>query len=189
MRKLLSTLFVAGIATAAFANNDVKSVKIRQTETAKVAVAFHAVPQGTVVVKISDDQDRLILRDRITKTESFAKKYDLNALPEGTYEVEVTDESGVLSTASFDTHAVEVAPAVFSRVSDLGDNKYRLLVSNLDAKEVEVSIYDGNNLIHTEKIDNPQGLHKIYTITKPSAEGISFKVKTASGFESYVTSL
>lgn len=189
MRKLFSTLFVAGIATVAFANNEGKSVEIRQTETAKVAVAFHAVPQGTVIVKITDGQDRLILRDRITKTEAFAKKYDLNALPEGTYEVEVTDQSGVLRTASFDTHAAVVAPAVFSRVSDLGDNKYRLLVSNLDAKEVEVSIYDGGKLIHTEKIDNPQGLHKIYTITKPSAEGISFKVKTASGFESYVTSL
>ncbi len=189
MKKLFSTLFVAGIATVAFANTEGKSVDIRQTEPAKVAVAFHAVPQGTVIVKITDDQDRLILRDRITKTEAFAKKYDLNALPEGTYEVEVTDQSGVLRTASFDTHAAVVAPAVFSRVSDMGDNKYRLLVSNLESKEVEVSIYDGDKLIHTEKIDNPQGLHKIYTIDRPSAEGISFKVKTASGFESYVTSL
>ncbi len=189
MRKLFSTLFVAGIAAGAFANNEGKSVEIRQTETAKVAVAFNAVPQGTVIVKITDDQDRLILRDRITKTEAFSKKYDLNALPEGMYEVEVMDQSGILRTASFDTHAAEIAPAVFSRVSDMGDNKYRLLVSSLEAKEVEVSIYDGGKLIHTEKIENPQGLHKIFTIEKPSSEGISFKVKTASGFESYVTSL
>lgn len=106
MRKLFSTLFVAGIAAGAFANTEGKSVEIRQTETAKVAVAFNAVPQGTVIVKITDDQDRLILRDRITKTEAFAKKYDLNALPEGMYEVEVTDQSGVLRTASFDRKSV-----------------------------------------------------------------------------------
>ncbi len=189
MKKLFSTLFVAGIAAGAFAQNEGKSVEIRQTETAKVAVAFNAVPQGIVIVKITDDQDRLILRDRITKTEAFAKKYDLNALPEGNYEVEVMDQTGVLRTASFDTHAVVAAPAVYSRVSDLGDNKYRLLVSSLEAKEVEVAIYDGGKLIHTEKIDNPQGLHKIYTISRPGSEGISFKVKTASGIESYVTSL
>lgn len=188
MRKLFSTLFVAGIAAGAFAQSG-KSVEIRQTETAKVAVAFNAVPQGIVIVKITDDQDRLIMRDRITKTEAFAKKYDLNALPQGMYDIEVTDQTGVLRTASFDTHAALAAPAVFSRVSDLGDNKYRLLVSSLEAKEVEVSIYDGGKLIHTEKIDNPQGLHKIYSISKPSAEGISFKVKTASGFETFVTSL
>lgn len=189
MRKLFSTLFVAGIAAGAFAQPDGKSVEIRQTETAKVAVAFNAVPQGIVIVKITDDQDRLIMRDRISKTEAFAKKYDLNALPQGKYEIEVTDQTGVLRSASFDTHFALAAPAVFSRVSDLGDNKYRLLVSSLEAKEVEVSIYDGGKLIHTEMIDNPQGLHKIYTISKPSAEGISFKVKTASGFETYVTSL
>lgn len=189
MRKLFSTLFVAGIAAGAFAQTEVKSVEIRQTETAKVAVAFNAVPQGIVVVKITDDQDRLIMRDRITKTEAFAKKYDLNALPEGNYEVEVMDQTGVLKTASFDTHAAVTAPAVYSRVSDMGDNKYRLLVSSLEAKEVEVSIYDGGKLIHTEKIDNPQGLHKIFTIARPGSEGISFKVRTASGFESYVTSL
>ena len=36
-------------------------------------------------------------------------------------------------------------------------------------------------------IDNPQGLHKIYTIDNPGTpEGISCKVTTASGFEAYV---
>lgn len=189
MKKLLSTLLIAGIASVAFANVDVKSVDIRQTETAKVAVAFHVVPQGTVFVRISDQQDRLILRDRINITDAFSKKYDLQELPEGFYVVEVSDESGVLNTETIDTRPVAIAPVVFSRVSDLGDNRYRLLVSNLDAKDIEVSIFDGNKLIHTEKVDNPQGLHKIYLITKPSLGGISFKVKTASGFEGFVTSL
>ena len=110
MKKLFYTLFVAGIAAGAFAQNEGKSVQIRQTETAKVAVAFNAVPQGIVIVKITDNQDRLIMRDRITKTEAFAKKYDLNALPEGNYEVEVMDQSGVLRSASFDTHAALAAP-------------------------------------------------------------------------------
>jgi hypothetical protein len=189
MKKLFSTLLIAGIATAAFANADVKSVDIKQTETAKVSVAFHTVPQGTVIVRISDQQDRLILRDRITKTESFSKKYDLQALPEGIYVVEVMDQSGVLSKETVDTRAVEVAPTVFSRVSDLGGNRYRLVISNLEAKDIEVSIFDGNKLIHTEKVEDPQGLHKIYTISRPSAEGISFKVKTSTGFESFVSSL
>lgn len=188
MKKLFTLLFVAGIAAGAFAKSEGTAVQIRQTETTKVAVSFNEAPQGTVIVKITDSEDRLILRDRINKDEAFAKKYDLKALPHGNYSVEVTDESGVLRTASFNNFVVET-PAVFSRVSPMGDNKYRLLVSNLDAKDIEVLIYDGDKLIHTEKIDNPQGLHKIYSFDKVSGAGINFKVKTASGFESYVSSL
>lgn len=189
MKKSLSTLLIACIASVAFANVDVKSVAIRQTETSKVAVAFYTVPQGTVIVRISDQQDRLILRDRINQKDAFSKKYDLQELPEGLYVVEVADESGILNTETVDTRPVAIAPAVFSMVSDLGNNRYRLVVSSLDAKEIEVLIFDGNKLIHTEKVENPQGLHKIYLITKPSLAGISFKVKTASGFEGFVTSL
>ncbi|SFU03620.1 hypothetical protein SAMN04489724_3501 [Algoriphagus locisalis] len=188
MKKLFTLLFVAGIAAGAFAKSEGTAVVIRQTETTKVAVAFNEAPQGTVIVKITDAEDRLILRDRINKTEAFAKKYDLKALPQGAYSVVVTDESGVLTSGSFNNFVTEV-PTVFSRVAPMGDNKYRLLVSNLDAKDIEVMIYDGDKLIHTEKIDNPQGLHKIYSFDKVSGAGINFKVKTASGFESYVTSL
>ncbi len=185
MRKLFTMLFVAGIATGAFAYNDEKSVEIRQTEAAKVLVAVNDAPNGTLTVKITDEDNRLVLRDRITKSEAFAKRYDLNALPVGNYSVEVSDANGTLRTATFNTQVI-VKPLVYSRVTAMGENQYRLLVSNLEAKEVTVQIFDGSNLIHTEVIDNPQGLHKIYKINQPATpEGISFKVTTASGFEAY----
>lgn len=188
MRKLFTMLFVAGIATGAFAYNDEKSVEIRQTEAAKVMIAVNAAPQGTLTVKITDADNRLVLRDRITKTEAFAKRYDLNALPVGEYSVEVSDEKGTLRTETFNTQVI-VKPLVYSKVTAMGDNQFRLLVSNLEAKEVTVQIFDGSKLIHTEMIENPQGLHKIYTIDKPGTpEGISFKVSTSSGFEAYAAS-
>lgn len=186
MKKLFTLLFVAGIATGAFAYTDEKSVEIRQTEAAKVLVAVNDAPDGILIVRITDAENRLVLRDRITKTEAFTKKYDLNALPAGDYSIAVSDEKGMLRTATFNTQVI-VKPLVYSKVTALGDNQYRLLVSNLKAKEVTVQIFDGSNLIHTELIENPQGLHKIYTIAKPSnPEGISFKVSTSSGFEAYV---
>ncbi len=190
MKNLFTMLFVAGIATGAFAagTDADETVQIKQTETSKVAVAFSEAPKGTVIVKISDDQDRLIMRDRISQTEAFAKKYDLKDLPKGTYSIEVLDQSGVISSASVENFT-EVKPEVFSRVSKMNDNSYRLLVSNLKSNEVEVLIYDGDKMIHSEMIDNPQGLHKIYTIQKAGKDGISFKVKTASGFESFVSTL
>lgn len=182
----MTLLLVAGIATGAFAKNDDKIVEIRQTEPTKVMVAVADAPTSTVVVKITDSDNNLVLRDRISKTEAFAKRYDLNALPAGEYSLEVSDAKGTLRTATFNT-AVKVKPVVFSRVTEMGDNQYRLLVSNLEAKDVTVQIFDGDKLIHTEVVDNPQGLHKVYTIAKPAYPGaISFKVTTASGFETYV---
>jgi hypothetical protein len=183
-------LFVAGIATGAFAAGTKadESVQIKQTDTSKVEVAFTEAPRGTVIVKISDDQDRLILRDRITQAEAFSKKYNLKDLQRGTYSIQVIEPSGAISSASVQNF-ITAKPEVYSRVSKMEDNSYRLLVSSLDAQAVEVSIYDGNKLIHNETIDNPQGLHKIYTIEKPGKEGISFKVKTSSGFEKFVSML
>jgi hypothetical protein len=185
MKKLFTMLFVAGIATGAFAKNDEKSVEIRQTEPTKVMIAVASAPEGILTVKITDADNRLVLRDRITKTEAFAKRYDLNALPVGEYSVEVSDANGTLRTATFNTEVI-AKPLVFSRVTEMGDNQYRLLVSSLESKDVTVQIYDGDKMIHSEVIDNPQGLHKIFTIAKPSnPEAISFKVTASNGFEAY----
>ncbi|MFT7425679.1 MAG: hypothetical protein ACI9O5_001624, partial [Algoriphagus sp.] len=77
MKNLFTMLFVAGIATGAFAAGTKadETVQIRKIESAKIAVEFTEAPKGTVIVKISDAQDRLILRDRINQSEAFAKKY------------------------------------------------------------------------------------------------------------------
>jgi hypothetical protein len=190
MKNLFTMLFVAVIATGAFAAETAadETVQIKKTESAKVAVSFTEAPRGIVIVKISDAQDHLIMRDRINQTEAFAKNYDLKELPRGTYSIEVLDERGVISSASVENY-IEVKPEVFSRVSKMENNSYRLLVSTLVAQAVEVIIYDGDKVIHTELIDNPQGLHKIYKIEQAGKDGISFKVKTASGFEKFVSSL
>jgi len=188
MRKLMTMLFVAGIASGAFASNDEKTVEIRQTEPTKVMVAVVEAPQGPLTVKITDAQNHLVLRDRISKTEAFAKRYDLNALPVGKYSIEVSDVNGTLRTATVNTE-VKTKPEVFSKVTAVGANQYRLVVANLKAQDVTVQIFDGDKLIHTEVVDNPQGLHKVYTINKPGfPDAISFKVSTANGFSAYVAS-
>lgn len=190
MKNLFTLLFVAGIATGAFAAETKadETVQIKQTETAKVAVSFTEAPSGTVIVRISDAQNHLIMRDRINETEAFAKKYDLKELPKGTYSIEVMDQSGVISSAMVENFE-KIKPEVFSRVSVMNNNTYRLLVSSLEAQAVEVVIYDGDKMIHSEMIENPQGLHKIYKIEQAGKDGISFKVKTASGFEKFVSML
>lgn len=187
MKKLFTLLFVAGIAAGATAQTG-ESVMIRKTDESKMAISFLETPKSTVFVKISDADNHLVYRDRIGSSEAFSKKYDLSALPEGSYSVEVSDNTGLISSSTVENF-IEEKPVVYSRVSKVAKNTYRLLVSKLDQKDVEIMIFDGGNLIHTEKVENPQGMHKIFTIEQPSSGGISFKVKTSSGFESFVSSL
>ena len=187
MKKLFLLLFVAGMATAAIAKTE-NQVEIRQTETSKVVVTVPTSPQGGVTVRILDGDKRLVLRDRINATEAFSKRYDLAALPKGDYSIEVSDAQGTLRTETFSTLEKE-SKTVFSRVTPLGQNQFRLLVASLDAKAVTVQIFDGNQLIHTELVNDPQGLHKIYTITKPGfPDAISFRVSTSNGYSSFVAS-
>ena len=77
MKKLFTLLFVAGIAAGAFAKAEGTAVVIRKTETTKVAVAFNEAPQGIVIVKITDAEDRLILRDRSMTLKRFLKEHIL----------------------------------------------------------------------------------------------------------------
>ncbi len=186
MKNLFTMLFVAGFATGAFASGE-DSVKIKKTDASKVEVEYSAVPKGAVIVKIYDLEDHLIMRDRIASSEAFSKKYDLHELPEGTYSIEVLDQSGILTSASVKNFK-EVKPLVYSRVAKVDENKYRLLVSNLEAKDITVSIYDGDQLIHSELVTDEQGLHKIYSIKRPSSV-ITFKVSTANGFDKFLSVL
>ena len=122
------------------------------------------------------------------KKEAFAKRYDLDFLPVGTYSIEVSDINGTLRTATVNTE-VKTKPEVFSRVIALGDKQYRLLVANLLGQEITVQIFEGDKLIHTDLVDNPQDLHKVNTINKPDfLEAISFKVSSPNGLSAFVAS-
>lgn len=178
-------LFVAGLTFGAFANNENPSVEIRQTEASKFVVSVPTAPQGKVIVRILDEENRLILRDQITTSEAFAKKYNLTALPVGTYSVEVSDAKGTLRTAKVSTEIKKSSP-VYAQATQLAKNKYRLVVSSLATTDVQVQIFDGDQLIHAENVDHPQGLHKIYSIKNSRfSEAISFKLITNNNQVTY----
>ena len=185
MKKFFVLLLTAGIAGGAFAQEATK-VSIKQIGSSKVAVASTSEAQGSMIVRIMDQDGDLIFRDRIAKRDGFKKVYDLSQIEEGQFDVEVSGQNVEFATANVSNFA-EPKPVVYSRVSQLEDNTYRLLVSAPEEEEIKVLIYDGGKLIHTEMVLNPQGLHKIFKVERASENGVSFKVETASGFEGYVS--
>ncbi len=185
MKKFFIMLLAAGIAGGAFAQ-EATTVSIRKVGSSKVAVSSSEEVKGAMIVRIKDEQGDLIFRDRISKSDSYKKLYDLSQVERGTFNVEVVDQKGALATATV-SNIEEVRPLVYSRVSQMENDTYRLLVSAPEEEELKVLIFDGGKLIHTEMVLSAQGLHKIYKVKRASEDGISFKIETASGFEEYVS--
>lgn len=185
MKHFVFLLFLSVIATGSFATEKSQTVEIIQTDLAKVIVAVNEAPLGAIIVKIKDESNRLILRDRINQTEAFAKRYDLNSLPKGTYSIEVTDHEGILRKLQIQNFE-PIKETVYSSVAKLGVAKYKLLVSSLESAPFSVAIYDGDKLIHSEQVADAKNLHKIYTIKNPTG-AISFRVTSADGFDKYVS--
>jgi len=186
MKKFLVLLLTAGIAGGAFAQ-DATKLSIKKVGINKVAVASADEAEGSMIVRIMDQNGDLIYRDRIAEHDGYKKIYDLSQIEEGKFDIQVTGQSGEFTSATVSNY-IETEPLVYSRVSQLEDNTFKLLISaHQEEEEIKVLIFDGGRLIHSEMVLDPQGLHKVYKVERPSGEGITFKVETASGFEEYVT--
>ncbi|MDN3204931.1 hypothetical protein [Algoriphagus sediminis] len=186
MKKFFVLLLTAGIAGGAFAQ-DATKLSIKKVGTSKVAVASTDEAEGSMIVKIMDQNGDLIYRDRIAERDGYKKIYDLSQMEEGEFDVAVTGQSGESTSATVSNY-IEVTPVVYSRFSEVGEDTYKLLISaHQEEEEIKVLIFDGGRLIHSEMVLDPQGLHKVYKVERPSGEGITFKVETSSGFEDYVT--
>lgn len=183
MKKLILSLLTTGLVFGAFAQD---GILIKKVNTSQVAILVENAEDEVMTLKVTNDEGRQILRDRIISNEKFGQIYDLSALPEGIYSFRVNGRKSTVASASFQNYEISV-PEVVSRLSKVGDNSFRLRLSSLEAEDIIVKIFDRGELIHTEKVNNAQGLHKIYKVKSASPEEVSFKVETSTGYSTYIT--
>ncbi|MDN3204930.1 hypothetical protein [Algoriphagus sediminis] len=176
MKNLITLLLTLGIVTGAMAT---EKIHIQKTADDKVIVALNEPASETLQIKMSNKDGEVVLRDRIVKGQTFAAKLNLEPLPYGTYNVEIIGDNGIVKNSKVN-FTDSSQRDIYSRVTKIDENSFRLLVSTLTASNVKVSIYDQDKLIHSETVSNPQGLHKIYTVEGPSDSGVSFKVESLS---------
>lgn len=189
MKTLIAMLIALGISTSTFAterttDTPVKSaVSIRKVEDSKVQLLYGLVPNGTVLVKIYDESNTLVQKDRIFKKEAFAKYYDFSLLSPAKYNIEVLENNQIVDKFELDLRAKSAEPVIYSKVEKVANNQYKLLVNSLLPTDLSIMVYENGHLVHAENIDNVNGFHKLYTFARFSpGANVEFVVKTQDGF-------
>ncbi|PRY89567.1 hypothetical protein [Mongoliibacter ruber] len=189
MKTLIAMIVALGISTSTFAEtrNDetpVKSpVSIRKVDDNKVQLLYGLVPSGSILVKIYDESNTLVQKDRIYKKEAFAKYYDFSLLRPAKYQIEVIENNQTIDSFEMDLRANTIEPVIYSKVEKVGNNKFKLLVNSLHATDLSILVYENGQLVHEESVDNVNGFHKLYSFVKLNASSnVEFIVQTQDGF-------
>jgi hypothetical protein len=162
-------------------------VSLRKVDTNKVQLLYGSVPDGTVMVKIFDENKTLVQKDRILNKAAFSKYYDFSKIKPGKYQVAVYDNSGEVDHLDLDLSLEANTPVVYSKVEKIDGDKYKLLINALLASNMSVFIYEDGQLIHEEKLENTTGFQKLY-VFKNARYGskLEFIVRTDGGFSEMV---
>lgn len=190
MKAFIATMILAtGVSVSAIANGTGSekpanaSVSLRQVDQNKIQLVSALKEAGKLTVKIFDENEFLVQRDRIVSDKSFSKNYDFSKLEPGLYTLEVYENNELIEKIVLDLNLVENSPVVYSRLDKVENNKFKLLVNSLLPSDLSVMVFENDKLVHEEKIDNTLGFQKLYRLERinPSSK-VEFYVKSSDGF-------
>ena len=144
-----------------------------------------------VVVRILDQNGKLINSDKLSDVRAFKRTYNLIGLPTGNYKIEVKNAEGKASQAIF--HNPVTATNLHTIVGQLPNvNKFKVLVGPNDHnKKITVQIVDeNNNILIEESIKNAQnGFSKVFDLSRVESSYVTFKVNNGEEKASYTRDL
>lgn len=189
MKTLIAMIVALGISTSTQAKQSVvetpekSPVSMRKVDSNKVQLLYGLVPSGSIMVKIYDESNTLVQKDRIYKREAFAKYYDFSLLRPAKYQIEVTENNQIVDRFEMDLRTVTVEPVVYSKVEKISNNKFKLLVNSLLPTDLSIMVYENGQLVHEESVNNVNGFQKLYSFAKFSSNtNVEFVVKSDNGF-------
>ena len=191
MKKILSVLVVLMvISSVVFArrmDNPGTATGIAVVKSGTTFKVYYKSEQQTdVKVSILDSSDKVVFTEVLKKVEGFVRPYNFSNLPEGDYSIEIADKNGrQVEKVNHQNGSVEKL-AHLLRVSG-SEGKYLLTVSNKEADDITVKIYDdSNNIIysHTEEIKGD--FAKLYNLEKFSGN-FTFEITDRNGITKSLT--
>lgn len=147
---------------------------------------YKGAEQSDVKVAILDSGERLIFSETIKKVDGFVRPYNFANLPEGNYTIEISDKAGRhAEKVKYSKGKVEKLVNVV-KVTGAGD-KYLLTVSNKQADDITVKIFDEtNNVIYSQRERVISDFAKIYNLERFSGKFI-FEITDSKGITKSLT--
>lgn len=132
-----------------------------------------------VRVRIYDDENRLLLSEKVENHEGFMKSYDFSNLSDGMYTINIQSPSGIISKEVF--HRYKKNDIDFSVERDPVNKSFRLVVSGVRKEPVYVDIMNEKNImIFGDTVDVGKSFSRTYRFKGRLPENILFRVSSAN---------
>jgi len=182
---LAASVSVSAMANEAGSEKTAKSpVTLRKVDESKVKLMYGLNQAKTVTVKIFDENNFLVQKDKIVSENAFAKYYDFSKLKAGVYSMEVYENNVVVDQLQMDLNeTVASSPLVYTKLEKIEGNSYKLLVNALLPSDLSVLVFENDKLVHEEKVDNSIGFQKLYKFQYLNTGArVEFYVRSSDGF-------
>jgi hypothetical protein len=189
MKAFIATMILAAsVSMSAMANETgtekpAKPLTLRKVDESKVQLVYGLNQAKTVTVKIFDENNFLVQKDKIISENAFAKYYDFSKLKAGVYSMAVYENDIIMDKLEMNLNETVTSPLVYTKLEKIEENSYKLLVNALLPSDLSVLIFENDKLVHEEKVDNSIGFQKLYRFERgnPSSR-VEFYVKSSDGF-------
>lgn len=186
---VISTVAFAFTSTTTKLSNTSKFQVVENTDS-RYDLYYVSENIDNVVVRILDNNGKLINTDKLSNVRAFKRTYNLKGLPAGNYNIEVKNGEGKASQAIF--HNPATASSLHTIVGQLPNaNKFKIFVGpSQENDNVKVKILDDQgNVLNTETISAKEGFSKVYDLTNINSEFVTFELSNGKDQASYTRDL
>ena len=169
---IINTAYVDGVS-------EKQSLSVTRKESSSIYVVNYSDPTpGKVILTIKDPQGNLVVRRLIQNKTGFVMPVNLSSVAQGIYMVYTdngTEKQNVAINYNNDT-----APT-YSRIVNLGENRYLFTTTHVGKEVITITIYDGNDVRVFSENREIDGFYSMIYNLKSVTGNPSFEVTEASG--------
>lgn len=182
--QIFAALLLTVLSTAAFASDKEKEttktsakVEVKRQDAHVFNLVYKGANAEKVQIRLLDANGEVVFSEIIKKIDAFVRPYNLKALPEGIYTVEVTDANGTTTKTINHTDKIEMMTAVelptIVKLDSIENAKYKLTIVNKGYSNAEVKIYDNQDKLVYNGLENINGSYaKLYNLKKVVAKKV-----------------
>jgi hypothetical protein len=154
-----------------------ESIQVVPEFDARYKLVYPVKKTEQVRIRIYDDENHLLLSEKVENHKGFMKSYDFSNLSDGMYTINIQSPSGVISKEVY--HRYQRDDIDFSVERNPDNESFRLVVSGVRKDPVFVDIMDENReRIFEDTIDVGKSFSRTYRFKGRVPENVLFRVSS-----------
>jgi hypothetical protein len=158
-------------------------VSIKLLDENKALFRYKTMPEGSVLVRIFDKDNKLVKKQFLRKDMAFAKYYDFSGLGPGNYTVEVNEKNRINERIPIVIgNSGERLENMSGNLEKLQWNSYRISANHEKPVDLTVRIFQNGILINEEKMNQVTSFSQKYKLmgVEPSHQ-VEFALVSSDG--------